>query len=84
MSAFQFSWKFLKYKLPFSLILIECACCQHQAKAEQEELKRREFAELKDKAEQMMVTGELPFYEKEKRGMGTKVKQVLTCHHGGT
>ncbi|KAG0579171.1 hypothetical protein M758_4G078700 [Ceratodon purpureus] len=53
-----------------------------RAKAEQEEIKRREIAELKDKAEQMKISGELPFYEKEKRGMGTKVKHALACHHG--
>jgi len=55
-----------------------------QAKAEHEELKKREIAELKDKAEQMIITGELPVYEKEKRGMGTKVKHALACHHGGS
>ncbi len=53
-----------------------------QAKAEQEEAKKRELAELKDKAEQMRITGELPFYEKEKHGFGSKMKNALTCHHG--
>lgn len=53
-----------------------------RAKAEREEMKRREIAELKDRAEQMKITGELPFYEKEKKGMGTKVKHALACHHG--
>jgi len=53
-----------------------------RTKAEQEEVKRREIAELKDKAEQMKITGELPIYEKEKHGLGTKVKHALTCHHG--
>jgi len=55
-----------------------------RAKAEQEEIKRRELAELKDRAEHMKITGELPTYEKEKHGLGSKVKNALTCHHGGT
>lgn len=53
-----------------------------RSKAEQEELKKREIAELNDKAEQMRITGELPFYEKEKKGIASKVKDALTCHHG--
>jgi len=53
-----------------------------RAKAEQEEVKKRELAELKDKAEQLKLSGELPFYEKDKQGLGTKVKNALTCHHG--
>jgi len=53
-----------------------------RAKAEQEEARKRELAELKDKAEQLTLSGELPLYEKDKQGLGTKVKNVLTCHHG--
>lgn len=53
-----------------------------RAKAEQEEIKKREIVELKDRAEQMKLSGELPVYEKEKKGVGTKVKHALTCHHG--
>jgi len=53
-----------------------------RAKAEQGEVRKREIAELKDKAEQLRLSGELPFYEKEKHGLGTKVKNALTCHHG--
>jgi len=63
-------------------MLIVFTWCYWQAKAEQEEIKKRELAELKDKAEQMRSSGELPFYEKEKQGLGTKVKNALTCHHG--
>lgn len=53
-----------------------------QAKAELEEAKLREIAELKDKAELMKITGELPFQEPKKHGVGSMVKNVLTCHHG--
>lgn len=55
-----------------------------RAKAEQQELRKREIVELKDRAEQMKMTGELPTYEKEKTGMGTKMKHALACHHGAT
>lgn len=52
-----------------------------RAKAEQQEIKNREIAELKDRAEQMKTTGELPVYEKEKKGIGAKMKHVLTFRH---
>jgi len=65
-----------------SSMLIAFTLNRWQAKAEQEEVKKRELAELKDKAEQLRLSGELPFYEKEKHGLGTKVKNALTCHHG--
>lgn len=43
---------------------------------------KREIAELQDKVEQMKIVGELPTYEKEKKGMATKLKETLACHHG--
>lgn len=63
------------------LQISEAVICR-QAKAEVEEIKRRELAELQDKVEQMRITGELPVHEKERRGVGTKLKETLACHHG--
>jgi hypothetical protein len=54
-----------------------------QAKAEIEERKKRELAELQDKVEQLIAAGELPGREKERRGIGSKLKDTLACNYGG-
>jgi hypothetical protein len=46
-------------------------------------MKKRELAELQDKVEQLIAAGELPVREKEKRGVGSKLKETLACNHGG-
>jgi hypothetical protein len=54
-----------------------------RAKAEIEERKKRELAELQDKVEQLIAAGELPGREKERRGIGSKLKDTLACNYGG-
>jgi len=33
--------------------------------------------------EQLIAAGELPGREKERRGIGSKLKDTLACNHGG-
>ncbi len=57
--------------------------CWWQEKAQIEETKKRELAELQDKVEEFLAAGTLPNVEKEKRSVGAKIRDTLACNHGG-